>query len=354
MPDPVSGAVAGTIGSSLIGGRATRKAADAQAAASREQVALQRELAKQAQDAAKFRAVGITSPYATPNFNVDDEGNLVSVDTQLSPELQQRFDALQGATGGLFSTGLDRALGMQRFGVADQLFGMGQQQLGAVNLDPTQAAAERTARLQELMAPQRAVAQENLFSNLASKGLTGLAVDQGTGQQVNPYMAALASQQAQEDRRIAAESLDLADQDIARQLQRATGLFGAASTQEADQGAQVQRALQPYQNLFGMGQDIYNIGLTEQDRAMALADTERQRRIAGATGQANFLERAGQSAMQGANAANQTRLAGQMGYANAFGNLNFGSLFNQQPQNTQYTAFNPQGDLITNRFGSGR
>lgn len=337
------GAAAGSIVGGLLGARATRNAASKQLQAAQEEIALQRELADRAADAAKFRAVGFTSPYATPSFDVDSSGNLVGVETQLSPALQGRFDALQAAAGGMFGSGLERAQDMRRQELADQYFGLGQEQLGSLQLDPMQAAAERTARMQELLAPQRAAQQEQLFGNLASKGLTGFAVDQGTGQQVNPYAAALAQTQAQQDRDIAARSLDLADEQIANQLTRSKGLFDMATQQEIRQGQQADLALAPYQSLFGAGQDIYNIGLTEQDRAMNLADTERQRRIAAATGQAQFLSNAGAAASRGASNAAMTSMAGQLGLANALGNvdfgqLDFGGLFNRNSAGTNPTT----------------
>jgi hypothetical protein len=309
------------LGSALLNKKASDKAASAQRAAADQQAQIARENAERAKEAAKFRAIGFTSPYATPTFDVNEEGQLIGVSTALSPELQSRFDALQGAAGGMFGTGLERAQDMRRQELADQYFGLGQQQLGSLQLDPMQAAAERTARMQELLAPQRAMQQEQLFSDLANKGLTGLSVDQGAGAS-NPYMAALAQQQAQQDRQIAAQSLDLADEQIANQLQRASGLFGTAAQQEALQAGQAAQALTPYQTLFGAGQDIYNLGQTEQDRAMELANQERRAAMNAAVGQANYMSEVGEAQRRGMLGAAQTRQAGTYGLTRGINNLN--------------------------------
>jgi hypothetical protein len=301
-----------SIGGALLNRSAAKKAANAQLQASQTQADIQKANAARAEEAAKFRAIGFTSPYATPTFTVDDDGQLIDVRTELSPELQSRFDRLGTAAEGLFGTGLARAQDTRRQALADQYFGLGQQQLGTVSLDPTAAAAERTARMQELLAPQRAAQQEQLFSDLAAKGLTGLAVDQGMGAS-NPYVAALAQQQAQQDRQIAAQSLDLADQQIGTQLQRASGLFGAAATQEALQSGAAQQALAPYETLFGAGQGLYNLGQTEQARAMELANQERDRALAAAGVQAGYATAGGNSLTQGMLGAAQTRMAGTQG-----------------------------------------
>ena len=322
------------IGSSLIGARNSRKAAKAQQRAADAQAQVQRENAERAREAAKFRAVGFTSPYATPEFTVNDEGQLTDVSTALSPELQSRFDRLQQASESAFGTALERAGQTRRQELADTLFGLGQQQLGAVQLDPTAAAAERTARMQELLAPQRAAQQEQLFSDLANKGLTGLSVDQGMGAS-NPYMAALAQQQAQQDREIAARSLDLADQQIASQLERASGLFGTAAQQEVLQAGAAEQALTPYRTLFGAGQDIYGLGREEEARAMELANAERDRAIAAASQQAPFMTQAGDIQRQAADRAAQQRLARQQGLLQGFQGLNFQGMFGGPSAATQ-------------------
>lgn len=310
------------VGSALLNKRSADKAADAQMAAANQQAQIARENAARAKEAAKFRAIGFTSPYATPSFDVNEEGQLTGVSTTLDPRLQGYFDQFAQAGTGALQTGLANLQDPRYQQLSDQLFGMGQQQLGQVQLDPTQAAAERTARLQALQAPQRAAAQESLFSNLAAKGLTGLAVDQGTGQQVNPFMSALAQQQAQEDARIAAESLDVARQNIGQDLQRATGLFGTAQQTEGYQAGRTAQQLQPFQTLFGQEQAIYNLGQNEQQRALELANQERQAAMAAATGQGNYMTQAGQAQAQGTLGAAQTRMAGMQGLTQGIGNLN--------------------------------
>lgn len=322
------------LGSALLNKRASDKAADAQMAAGRMSAQAAKEAAERSKEAAKFRAIGITSPYATPSFDVNDEGQLQSVSTELDPRLQGYFDRFAQAGTGALDTAMTNLQDPRYANLSNQLFGLGQQQLGAVQLDPMQAAAERTARLQELQAPQRAAQQEQLFSDLASRGLTGLAVDTGTGQQVNPYMQALAGQQAQQDRAIAAESLDRARQDIGTDLQRATGLFGAAQDTEGYQAGRTAQQLQPFQTLFGQEQGIYGVGQAETNRALQLANQERQAALSAALGQNELLQNAANYSAQGSLNAAQTRMAGTQGLAAGLGGLNFGDgLFNNPGTN---------------------
>lgn len=326
MPDP--GTAIGA-GGAILGARSAGRAADAQVQSAQIQAQTARENAERAQEAAKFRAIGITSPYATPSFDVNEEGQLTGVSTQLDPRLQGYFDRFAQAGTGALDTAMTNLQDPRYADLANQFFGLGQQQLGAVQLDPMQAAVERTARLQELQAPQRAAQQEQLFSDLASRGLTGLAVDSGTGQQVNPYMQALAGQQAEQDRLIAAESLDRARQDIGTDLQRAVGLFGSAQDTEGYQAGRAAQQLQPFQTLFGQEQAVYGLGQAEQQRALELADLERRRAISAAVGQANFASDASTAQAAGMRNSALYNMAGTQGLTAGLGKLDFDNFFNK-------------------------
>jgi hypothetical protein len=224
------------------------RSSKAQQAGIDRQIAAEREARAAAEEAAKFRPVGFTSPYGTMRTTVDEEGRLTDVGFDLDPRYQQR---------------------------ADIYAGLGEQMLGGIDIDPMAAAEARTARLEALAQPGRELAQERMFSSLASKGLTGLATDIGYGGAANPYAMALAQSQEAQRAATAAESYDLARRDI-------TADIALADT------------------LFGQERGIYDIGRSEMDYGLNLADTERMRR----------LEAAGRSASSARNIAS---LQGQAG-----------------------------------------
>jgi len=235
---PMGGKIGGALGSAVLGGIGAKGTSGAYQGATAGQVAAAQEAARMAQEASKFRPVGVTSPYGQAQYQVDEQGRLQQVGFDLAPEYQQR---------------------------ADQYGMLGTEAQQAITVDPQQAAAQRTQRMMDLLAPGRAEAQEALFSNLASKGLTGLAVESGTGARVNPYQAAQAAEQGMMDRRIAAQSLDLARQNRLEDLRFAQGLFGA---QKGVYG-------------IGRGELDYGLGLAEKERQAALGAAK----IAGGYGQ---------------------------------------------------------------------
>ena len=210
------------------------RSSKAQQAGIDRQIAAERENRAAAEEAAKFRPVGFTSPYGTMRTEVDAEGRLTDVGFDLDPRFQRR---------------------------ADIYAGLGEQMLGGIDIDPMAAAEARTARLEELARPGRELAQERMFSNLASKGLTGLATDIGYGGAANPYAMALAQSQEAQRAATAAESYDLARKNIAQDL---------ALTR----------------TLFGEEQDIYGLGRAEMDYGLSLAEQERAARMTAARGSA--------------------------------------------------------------------
>lgn len=225
----------GQIAGAALSAYGAYRSSKAQQAGIDRQIAAERENRAAAEEAAKFRPVGFTSPYGAMRTEVDAEGRLTDVGFDLDPRFQQR---------------------------ADIYAGMGEQMLGGIDIDPTAAAQARIARLEALSQPGRELAQERLFSNLASKGLTGLGVDMGYGGAGNPYMMSLAQAEEAQRARTAAESYDVARSDISKDLLLA-------------------------QTLFGQEQDIYGLGRSEMDYGLALAEGERNARLTAARGSAS-------------------------------------------------------------------
>lgn len=183
-----------------------------------------------------------------------------------------RYDPLSQQYGALRSAELARATGLMGAGPSQEelaLSGLGREALAGLSLDPMQAAQARTARIQELQAPGRAEAQERLFSSLAAKGLTGLAVEGGTGARTNPYVQAQLEAQARQDVATAAESYDLARRDIGQDITRATGLLGAARTQQLYGQEDINQALQRAQGLGGLERATQLYGREDLESAIA-------------------------------------------------------------------------------------
>lgn len=217
----------GAIAGAAIGAYGSYRASKAQQAGIDRQIAAEREARAAAEEAAKFRPVGFTSPYGAMRTTVDAEGRLTDVGFDLDPRFQAR---------------------------AERYAGLGEQMLGGIDIDPMAAAQARTARLEALAQPGRELSQERLFSNLAAKGLTGIGVDMGYGGAANPYMMAMAQAEEAQRARTSAQSYDLARSDITADLALA-------------------------QTLFGQEQDIYGLGRSEMDYGLALAEGERTARL---------------------------------------------------------------------------
>lgn len=332
-------------GLSLLGGVI---GASKQASATRAAAQAQIEAAKLA---SRFRGVGITTPFAESRFTVQPDyipqtdpvtgepvldasgqpvmienpeaGFLSGAEYALTPELA----AQQAGMMGLLPTALGRAQDIYATTpyqeLSEQYLGRAAPILSQMTLDPTQAAAERTARLQALQAPGRAETQEALFSNLAAKGLTGLGVTTGTGATVNPYMAALQEAQAAEDARIASESLDRARADIAAQLDLAGGLLGSAQQLEGYEAGRAATAFAPYQSILGTAEQLDALARQPLTLGAQLGGT--QQGLAGTL--ASGLSDAARTTLAG-----QTAQAGQI--AGLFGGI--GDMY------SQYAASQPQ------------
>jgi hypothetical protein len=121
--------------------------------AANQSAAAQREAARLAAEAAKFRPVGITTRFGTSNFQFDPSGYLTGAGYNVSPELKAYQDRLMGLTGGAL-TQAEQA--QQQYAplqtAATGLFGLGQQYLAQT---PQQVAAKYIQQQQDLLAPSR-------------------------------------------------------------------------------------------------------------------------------------------------------------------------------------------------------
>ena len=175
-------------GGSLLGGamqgRSAERAANTSAAA-------QRDAARMAADAARFRPVGITSNFGTSNFEFDPSGYLTSAGYTLDPRLQ----AVQG--------GLLGGLGQTQQDVAN-IQNMGRQYMAQ---SPQEAAQQYMMNQQALLAPSREQQSANLMNQLSNTGRTGLSVAQGGNLGMsNPEYQALANARALQDLQLASQA----------------------------------------------------------------------------------------------------------------------------------------------------
>jgi hypothetical protein len=295
MPYIVPAAIIG--GASLLGGymqgNAAKSAANTSANA-------QLQAAQIAADAAKFRPVGITTRYGQSNFQLDANGNLIGAGYNVSPELQQYQNQLQGLTEQQLQQGL---YAPQQYAplqtAAGGLFNLGQ---GYLSQSPEQAAQKYIQNQQALLAPGREQAWANLSNQLSNTGRTGLSVAQGGGLlSANPEAAALANAQSMQDLQLAANAQQAGQQQTAF----GAGLFGqGAGLLGQYQSGQV-GALSPFQTSLGLGGTIEQMGQQGLEIGSALGGKS-------ATAGANV----GQSLLQGGLSAAKTAQA-----ANAYSPL---------------------------------
>ena len=86
--------------SAVLGFLGAQEQASATEYAANQSAAAQRDAARQAAEAAKFRPVGITTRYGGSNFQFDPSGYLSGAGYTVSPELRGYQDRLMGLTGG--------------------------------------------------------------------------------------------------------------------------------------------------------------------------------------------------------------------------------------------------------------
>ena len=244
---------AAVIGSTLLSSNAANKAADRAAAASTA-------AGNQAAAAAEFKPYGVTTGFGTSYFDPKTQ----QAGYQLDPVLEAFRNSMYGGAGEFMSQ---------------------------VTSDPQAAAQNYYNQQQALMQGSRgaediALRQQQLQRGRIGLGLSGAAMGagQGTGY-VNPqqYQQQLARSLA--DQQLAAQSTQMAQADIDRAINRATGLFQT--------GAGIEE----------MGLRPLTIGADIGSRQAVSGGQQAQALLAGGQGAA------------------QAGLAGGIAQANMFGNL---------------------------------
>jgi hypothetical protein len=236
--------------------------ASATEAAANTSAAAQRESARLAAEAAKFRPVGITTRFGSSNFQMSPEGYLTGAGYNVSPELKAYQDRLMGLTGGAL-TQAEQA-GQQYAPLqtaATGLFGLGQQYLAQ---SPEQVAAQYMRQQQDLLAPSRERQMAQLQNQLFQQGRGGLSVG-ATGMRpsgaaglgaTTPEMEAYYNAIAQQDAQLAAQAQQAGQQNVAF----GTGLFGTGSQLLGQYQAGQVGALSPFTAYLGTGQSIEEMG----------------------------------------------------------------------------------------------
>ena len=276
----IGGAIAA--GGSLLGGMMAGDAASSSAASNVE-------AARIAADAAKFRPYAITSGFGKSMFDEDAQ----TATYELDPTLQA---------------------------YRDQLYGLGQQGMAGINLDPTKAAQAYYDQQQGLMAGGRtaqdiALRQQQLQQGRIGLGLSGASQGAGQGSgYLNPEQYQQQLARAQVDAQLAATADQVARQQLDQDIARATGLFNTGfGVEELGQSA------------LTMGADIGN------------------KQAAAGANQAQAL-------LQGGQGAAQANLAGGLGQAQMISNLgkSLGGMFTQ-PSYTGSSFYNPQITTMANQ-----
>lgn len=241
------------IGSTLLSSNAANKAADRAAAASTA-------AGKQAAKAAEFKPYGVTTGFGTSYFNPKTQ----QAGYTLDPVLEAFRNSMYAGAGEF---------------------------MGQVQSDPQAAAQNYYNQQQALMAGGRgaediALRQQQLQQGRIGLGLSGsaLGAGQGTGY-VNPQQYQQQLARAMADQQLAAQSTQMAQADIDRAINRATGLFQT--------GAGIEE----------MGLRPLTIGADIGSRQAVSGGQQAQALLAGGQGAA------------------QAGLAGGIAQANMFGNL---------------------------------
>jgi hypothetical protein len=138
-------------------------------------------LGNQYGEASKFNPVGVRTGFGRAYMN--ENGEMVS-------ELDPRYAQQRDQYGNLFQSEYDRMM----------------------NFDPEALAADRYAKMQSLVAGNRAEQQEGMFGTLLRKGLIGAGATDGTGRFSNPLMSGMQRGWADEDTKMALNSMEFADQ----------------------------------------------------------------------------------------------------------------------------------------------
>jgi hypothetical protein len=208
MPAALIGAGASLLGG-LFGGSSAEDAARTQAEG-------QKEAARIAAEAARFRPVGVTSRFGSSQFTTDPTtGYVTGAGYELAPDVAAMRDRLLSQAGGQGFQTAEQAQQAQQ-----SLFGLGQQYMAQ---SPEAAAQQWMQSQQALLQPGREQAQAGLTQNLFNTGRGGLAVAQGGGMgAANPEQQALLNAQMMQDLQLASR----AQEQGRAQTQFGAGLFG--------------------------------------------------------------------------------------------------------------------------------
>jgi hypothetical protein len=246
----------------VLGFLGAQEQASATEAAANTSAAAQRESARLAAEAARFRPVGITTRYGSSNFQMSPEGYLTGAGYNVSPELQAYQNRLSGLAGNAL-TQAEQA--QQQYAplqtAAGGLFGLGQQYLAQ---SPQEVAAKYIQQQQDLLAPSRERQMAQLQNQLFQQGRGGLSVG-ATGMRpsgaaglgaTTPEMEAYYNAMAQQDAQLAAQ----AQQEGQRNVAFGAGLFGTGAGMLGQYQAGQVGALSPFQSYLGTGQSIEQMG----------------------------------------------------------------------------------------------
>ena len=329
MPDPVTGAIAGSsILGSAISGRSAEKAANTSANATIAATQL-------AAEEQRFRPVGMSTRFGTSQFEFGPEGRLSGASYTASPEIQ----ALQNRLSALYGTSLGQAEQAQALGAplgaaGQGLFGLGSQYLAT---SPEQARQQYMQEQYALLDPVRQREEERIGASVFSRGRAGLNI----GTQGQPELAALAGARRTQDLQLAAA----ADQAAQQRIGFGAGLFGTGANLIGTQYGLQTQALAPFQQQFGVSQ------LLEQAAQQPL-DIGAQLGGRTATAGANV----GQTLLTGGLGAAQTRLQGSLvGPSLMAQNISgFGQQYlqNKQQQDLFFKLYNPYGRAGYSPFSS--
>ena len=246
----------------VLGFLGAQEQASATEAAANTSAAAQRESARLAAEAARFRPVGITTRYGSSNFQMSPEGYLTGAGYNVSPELKAYQDRLSGLTGGALT---QAEMAQQQFAPLSQaatgLFSLGQQYLQQT---PQQVAAQYIQQQQDLLAPSRERQMAQLQNQLFQQGRGGLSVG-ATGMRpsgavglgaTTPELEAYYNAIAQQDAGLAAQ----AQQEGQRNVAFGAGLFGTGAGMLGQYQAGQVGALSPFSAYLGAGQGIEGLG----------------------------------------------------------------------------------------------
>jgi len=192
--DPLDVAKAGY--SAYTGYKTANQAEDAARAAAAQQA----QAGQTAAEAAKFKPYSVSTGFGSSYFNPETQTAGYELDPVLS-------------------------------GFRNQLYGTGAEFLGQIQTDPTAAAQQYYNQQQGLMSGGReaediALRNRQLQQGRIGLGLSGAAMGAGAGTgYVNPQQYQQQLARSQQDQQLAAQSMQLAQADIDRNISRGTGLM---------------------------------------------------------------------------------------------------------------------------------